>query len=179
MRRERSEGSWIHPRGGRDGPGPGEVRYGSKIQQRKQILEKPGLWREEWAPPLRPSLAYLGEGNLGVVPHSRLVQPDGDPEDHTDGGGPLPQVFELHGEGGKAAVRALAFLSPPATRISLLTPDSPVPLRKASHAQVSCLATFSGRQESVVVKHTFKSRTGQSSVVAPPPTSGETVAMFC
>lgn len=58
--------------------------------------------------------AYRGEDDVWVAPHGHLVQPDGDPEDHTDGGAPLPQVVELQaaGMGYEGAGLAVAAPSP-------------------------------------------------------------------
>ena len=114
---------------------------------------------------------------MELVPHGHLVQLDGDQEDHTDGELPPSQVVELRGGGG-ADIRVLAFVPPPATRIRLPTPDSPV-LNQASQTQASCLLMLSERQESTGVKHPFQNQTGWSEAVALPLTRGETVGMFC
>lgn len=60
-------------------------------------------------PLLWPSWAYRGEGDLGVIPQSHIVQLDGDPEDHTDGEASLSQVIKLQDVEGRN-IRALAFL---------------------------------------------------------------------
>lgn len=96
---------------------------------------------------LRTCGAYLGKGDLGIVPYGHLVELDGNPEDHTDGEGPLPQVVEL--QGVCWGVRALSIcpqqLTPPAHR-----PDSPAP--EGCTGPVPCLPhDAAGEGASVVV----------------------------
>lgn len=69
-----------------------------------------------------------------------------------------PRLLNCVGWGG-ADIRVLAFLPPPATRIMLPTPDSPV-LNQASQTRASCLLMLSERQESTGVRHPFQSQTG-------------------
>lgn len=102
--------------------GEGREWLHNPTEEAETILGKTrGLWREELGPLLKAVWAYLGEGDLGLGPHRHLVQPDGDPEDHTDGQFLPAQVVELH-DGGRVGIRALAFPHPPATRIRFPTP---------------------------------------------------------
>lgn len=139
---------------------PKSRRRSKSLQNKTEILGKTRATEGGVRTLLKPSWAYLGKGDLEVVPHSHLVQLDRHPEDHNDGEAPLSQVVDLHS--GKKAVdfRALAFPLTPATRISLPTPDTPVHLNKASQTQAACVLMLSGMQQIVALKHTFKTQIG-------------------
>lgn len=103
----------MHPEGGGEvlGPRDGQKWLRNPAEETEILGEARALEGGAGAL-LESSWAYRGEDDVWVAPHRHLVQTDGDPEDHTDGGAPPPQVVELQAEG--AGMRARLHQPPPA-----------------------------------------------------------------